>query len=122
MFATSGRGANRGITEFMSGLKANIILDVEYGSVLRHVWIFPTPGDGKSTGFTVLLGLHNHTAIAELTSDLGNLQDPDSSEMGFDTSVRTLAASQLTDGTICHVTETSLTLTGLSQTYVALDS
>lgn len=122
VFATSGRGANRSIVEFMSGLKANIILDVEYGSVLRHVWVFPTPGGGNPTGFTVLLGLHNHTAIAELPSDLGDLQDPESSGMGFDTSMRTLAASQLNDGTICHVTETSLTLIGNSQTYVASDS
>lgn len=122
VFATSGRGANRSISEFMSGLKANIILDVEYGSVLRHVWVFPTPGDGKPTRFTVLLGLHNHTAIVELASDLGDIQDPDSSGMGFDTSMRTLAASQLTDGTICHITESSLILIGHSQTYVVLDS
>lgn len=122
MFATSGRGANRSIAEFMSGLKANVILDVEYGSVLRHVWVFPTPGHGKPTGFTVLLDLHNHTAVAELTSDLGDVQDPDSSGMGFDTSMRTLAASQLTDGTVCHITETSLILIGHSQMYVALGS
>ena len=120
VFATSGRGVNGSITEFMSGIQANVTLDVEYGSALRRVWVFSTPGGKAAGGFTVLLGLHNESAVVELSADLGGVREPNPSEVGFDTSVRTLAASQLPDGTICQVTETSLVLVGHSQRYVVL--
>lgn len=118
VFATSGRGVNGGITEFMSGVKANVTLDVEYGSALRHVWVFSTPVVGKPAGPTILLGLHTQSAVIELTPDLEGLMDPSVPEMRFDTAVRTLAASQLSDGTICQVTESSIVRIGRSQRYV----
>ncbi|SPO05811.1 related to FUN12 - general translation factor eIF2 homolog [Cephalotrichum gorgonifer] len=112
VFATSGRGVNGSITEFMSGIKANITIDVEYGSALGHVWVFSTPRGGTSAGYTVLLALHGQSAVVELTPDLAELQEHDVSEMGLDTSARTLAASQLSDGTICQVTEATIVLLG----------
>lgn len=118
VFATAGRGINGNITELMVGIKANITLDVEYGSALRHVWVFPTPAGEMPAGFTVLLGLHNQSAIVELPPDLSGIWEPNVSEMGFDTHSRTLAASQLPDNTICQITETSLILVGRSQKYV----
>lgn len=122
IFATAGRGVNGNITEFVSGIKANVALDVEYGSALRHVWVFSNPGGIAADGFTVLLGLYNESAVVELSTDLGSLREPNPSEAWFDTSVRTLAASQLPDGTICQVTETSLILVGNSRRYVGFGS
>ena len=120
VFATAGRGINGNITEFMSGIKANVALDVEYGSALRHVWVFPTRGGETSAGFTVLLGLHNQSAVVELSPELDGIREPTESDAGFDTSARTLAASQLQDGTVCQITETSLLLLGQSQRYVVV--
>lgn len=117
IFATAGRGVNGNITEFVSGIKANVTLDVEYGSALRHVWVFPDPGGNKAAGFVVLLGLYNESAVVELSADLDGLREPDPSEAWLDTSVRTLAASQLPDGAICQITEKSLILVGNSQRY-----
>lgn len=121
VFATAGRGINGNITELMAGIKANVTLDVEYGSAPRHAWVFSIRAGEMATGFTVLLALHNQSAIIELAPDLDGIWEPNVSEMGFDTSARTLAASQLLDGTICQITETSLRLVGQSQKYVGSD-
>lgn len=118
IFATAGRGISGNITEFVSGIKANITLDVEYGCALRNVWVFPTPPGEGVAGFTVLLGLHNQSGVIELSPDLTDLREPGLSDTGIDTSARTLAASQLPNGTICQVTETALVLAGPSQRYV----
>ena len=122
VFATAGRGINGNITELMAGIKANVILDVELdvecGSALRHVWVFPTPAGEMPARFTVLLGLHNQSAIVELPPDLSDIWEPNVPDIGFDINARTLAASQLPDGVICQITETSLILVGRSQKYV----
>jgi hypothetical protein len=120
VFITSGRGVNGSITELMSGVKAKVTLDVEYGSPLRRAWVFRLPVKGVSTGFTLLLDLHSQTSVVQLTPDLEELKEHNAPESGFDTTARTLTASQLLDGTICQITEAAIILLGDTHRYAIL--
>ncbi|PKS08861.1 hypothetical protein jhhlp_003472 [Lomentospora prolificans] len=110
LFVTSGCGINGSLTELVHGTIAHVTLEVDYGSPLRRVWAFANSNNGESNGFIVLLSLHTRSIIAEITPDLSDVREPEPSSSWFDTSSRTLAASQLHDLRICQVSETSITI------------
>lgn len=105
MFSASGRGLKGSVTEWRRGFQARIGVEIDSGELIRKSWVFTNPSDQSLCS---LLALPHSSMVLCFSGDLGEVESPDNTP--FDTSSRTLHASQSAEGIITQVTETSITL------------
>jgi hypothetical protein len=110
VFATSGRGMKGSITEYRYGLKANIGLDLDYGSGVKQAWLIPSSHPASPKGFHLLLSMPDRSIAVYLSEDfsLASVLNPDT--ISYDLSSPTLAVAcsdqltvQLTKGFVALV-------------------
>ncbi|KAK0714621.1 mono-functional DNA-alkylating methyl methanesulfonate N-term-domain-containing protein [Lasiosphaeris hirsuta] len=92
VFATSGRGKKGSITEYRYGLRANIALDLEYGTEIKEAWLFPTSYSPASERFHMLLSMPGCSALLRISEDFSQAKEaPSDDENPYDLSSPTLA-------------------------------
>jgi hypothetical protein len=119
VFTTSGRGHGGSITEYRRGIKAHIGLDIDYGSAIRQLSMFPADPE-QNDSYLLLLTLPDSTDVLELSPDLQEAKALDRSGSPFDYSSRTLSTHSPTGTMFCQVTETSIMIFEPSSRYNSL--
>lgn len=120
LFSTSGRGIKGAVTEHRYGSRAEIHLDLDYGTPMRRAWTFPARLFGVADGLYTLLAVPDGSDVLHLSDDLTQASQPDSTNSGFDTSSRTLDAAQVSSLTVVQVTEKLVNIVNGKQAYVPL--
>jgi replication-dependent DNA damage repair protein MMS1 len=118
LFTTAGRGIDGSIVEYRQGVRATILIDMWQDMPLHQIWGF----DDLEGGVHVLLSYHNSSDVHHIAPDAAGKADAGDAEeaFGFDTTSRTLAAAK--DQEIWQVTETSISIIGPEQMYIASPS
>jgi len=116
VFATSGHGKKGSITEYRYGLKAEIGLDLEYGTEVKEAWLLPSRHSFDEKGFHLLLSMPDCSALLHLPEDLSTAQVAKSNALPYDLSTPTLAVSYSSEFVV-QVTMTSVVLLGPDRRY-----
>lgn len=117
LYGTSGRGNKGAITEYRTGIRAAIGLDIEFGEPTQRCWAlssYTLHSHGLDDGLHILVGLIDSSALLHLTADLSEATMVEADVSPFDHTVRTLEVVQREDGVIIQVTETAVVVIGPS--------
>ena len=115
MFLASGRGERGSLTEFRTGLRARIALDIDIGEPISQAWMFSDEGDLGGTH--AILALPYSTVVLPLPQQDDDVQICPSTDTHFRLDSRTLHLTRLSNGVTVQVTERSITLIAPSQRY-----
>ncbi|KAF5025461.1 hypothetical protein F66182_2437 [Fusarium sp. NRRL 66182] len=107
VFCTSGRGPRSSLTELRWGIQARIGLEFEYDQPVRQSWMFQVEIEGER-GFYAILSLPHSSDVLHFPADLSNANALSPDACPFDTSSRTVSATQNGQKMIVQVTETCL--------------
>ncbi|KAK1755781.1 mono-functional DNA-alkylating methyl methanesulfonate N-term-domain-containing protein [Echria macrotheca] len=112
VFATSGNGAKGSITEYRYGLKAEIALDLDYGTEFKQAWLFPAEHLGNNAEHHVVLSMATCSALLLIPEDFSQVQEAKAADAtAYDLSAPTLAMEYSDDGLI-QVTKEWVVVTG----------
>ncbi|OLN95595.1 hypothetical protein CCHL11_04861 [Colletotrichum chlorophyti] len=120
VLCASGNGPQGCITELRYGLPANIISYFD-SSPTKRAWVFRT--GHVNWPYQMLMASPGTSDLLLVSADLSHADMADPAMIQFDTTSRTLAAAQSTDGTITQISEKSITImTGDESSKHDLDS
>ncbi|KAK7697896.1 hypothetical protein SLS64_013065 [Diaporthe eres] len=110
IFAAAGRGRNGSIVEYRHGLRANIGIDFDFGTVVKRCFMLPANVSAPDYGHHLLLSLPGRSALLRFDSDFSATFDVDPDETLYDTSSPTVTAKRISEDFIVQVTENGIVL------------
>lgn len=91
---------------------------MDFGEPTRDAWMFPDIRSRDGSSYAIVSLPHSSTVLC-FSSDFKSVHAEAGETAPFDTSCRTIFATQASDNMILQVTETSITLVTPSQRYVS---
>lgn len=110
IFAAAGRGRNGSIVEYRHGLRANIGIDFDFGTVVKRCFMLPANVSEPDYGHHLLLSLPGRSALLRFDSDFSTTFDVDPDETLYDISSPTLTARRISEELIVQATENGVVL------------
>ena len=110
IFAAAGRGRNGSIVEYRHGLRANIGIDFDLGTVVKRCFMLPANVAEPDYGHHLLLSLPGRSALLRFDPDFSTTYDVDPEESLYDISSPTLTARRVSEDLIVQVTENGIVL------------
>lgn len=110
VFAAAGRGRNGSIVEYRHGLRANIGIDFDFGTVVKRCFMLPANVSEPDYGHHLLLSLPGRSALLRFDSDFSATFDVEPDETLYDISSPTLMAKRVSEDFIVQVTESGIVL------------
>lgn len=110
IFAAAGRGRNGSIVEYRHGLRANIGIDFDFGTVVKRCFMLPANISAPDYGHHLLLSLPGRSALLRFDSDFSATFDVDPDETLYDISSPTLTARRVSEELLVQVTESGIVL------------
>ena len=110
IFAAAGRGRNGSIVEYRHGLRANIGIDFDLGTVVKRCFMLPANVSEPDYGHHLLLSLPGRSALLRFDPDFSTTYDVDPDETMYDISSPTLTAKRVSGDLIVQVTESGIVL------------
>ncbi|KAJ2981688.1 hypothetical protein NUW58_g6626 [Xylaria curta] len=109
IFACSGRGVSGALVEMRYGIQAKIGLDLSYTSSIKKCWAIPSFDSTPDAGFSMLLGLPEHSALLHISHDLSEVSERSQDTVDFDLLSTTLAV-HISRDIVIQITTTHATI------------
>jgi hypothetical protein len=110
IFAAAGRGRNGSIVEYRHGLRANIGIDFDLGTVVKRCFMLPANVSEPEYGHHLLLSLPGRSVLLRFDSEFSTTYDVDPEDTLYDISSPTLTAKRVSKELIAQVTEDGIVL------------